>query len=100
MQVLFPKKTPKNVFFPIVVPENNFNFNENSSLSSIKDRIRCCLHQVFISKEQPFHGGFLMAATSAAGSFGYHLVYLPADGTAKCHGDAENRVLKRVGGKN
>jgi hypothetical protein len=52
----------------------------------------------FFRKEHFFHDGFLMVAVWAAGSFGASFG-VPAGSSTQCHGDAENRVLKRVGGK-
>jgi hypothetical protein len=50
-------------------------------------------------KKRFFYDGFLMAVVLVAGSFGTSFS-CKASNSTKCYGEAENRVLKRVGGKN
>jgi hypothetical protein len=53
---------------------------------------------IIFRKEHFFHGGFLMVEVISAYSFGASFG-VPAGSRTRCYGEAENRVLKRVGEK-
>jgi hypothetical protein len=52
----------------------------------------------YFRKEHFFHDVFLMVEVISVYSFGASFG-MPAGSSTKCYGDAENRILKRVGGK-
>ena len=63
------EKNAQKYFFPIVVPENNFNFGENSSLRSIKEQDFLVFASGFCQERTFFSWWFFHCRSSLRGYF-------------------------------